>query len=222
MSEFDNELLTPWLYIVDAETLPNFINEFDFNKFTNGKFDGDLRIGENIPSACASIRNYCGWHISPNLTCGMLYRVNDLRDYFVGNDLMIQLPATHVTSIEKVVLDAVFNPDTHEFEGDSTTDFDIDMGSGLLRVYDVGQRDKRSRIFVKYNAGFPEDQIATIKELTADLVSHSVVNPYGVNSETAGGVSVSYSSTWAGRANSTALGDYTREALETYKVRRVF
>lgn len=222
MSEFTNELLTPWLYVADAETLPNFISEFDFNRFTNGKFNGDLRIGANIPSATASIRNYCGWHISPNLTCGMLYRVNDLRDYFVGNDLVIQLPATFVTSVEKIVLDAVLNNDTHEYEGELTGDYDIDMGSGLLRIYDVGHRDRKSKIFVKYNAGYSEGEITTIKELTADLVSHSVVNPYGVNSETAGGVSVSYSASWSGRANSTALADNTKAALETYKVRRVF
>lgn len=222
MSEFVHELLTPWNYAVDAETIPNFITEKDFNLYTNCKFSDDTRIIANIPSACASIRDYCGWHVSPNLACGVIYRVNDLRDYLIGNDLVIQLPAKHVTSIEKVVLDAVLNDVSHEYEGELTTDYDIDMGSGLLRVYDVGKRDRRSKIFVKFNAGYPDADISTIKELAADLVSHSVVNPYGVNSETAGGVSVSYSSSWAGRANSTTLVSDARDMLETYKVRRVF
>lgn len=222
MSEFEHEMLTPWHYFADAEALPDFINEFEFSCLTNGRFGDDLRIGASIPSATASIRNYCGWHVSPNLTCGMLYRVNDLRDFFVGHDLLIQLPSTHVTSVKKIVLDAVLNADTNEYEGETTTDFDIDMGSGLLRVYDVGHRDRRSKIFVKYDAGYSGDEISAIKDLTADLVSHSVANPYGVNSETAGGVSISYSSTWAGRSNSTALANDVREALETYKVRGMF
>lgn len=221
MSEFNHATLSPWGYIIDSEKLPAFISVDDFNLFTDGKFAGDARIVSTLPSASEAIRNYCGWHIAPSLTCGMVYNVLDLRDAFVGRDLLIQLPATYVTDIQKIVLNAVLNPSTGLYEGDETDDYEIGMGDGLLRIYDVGNLNRKSRIFIKYTAGFT-DTPSAIKELTADRVSHAVTNPYGVNSEAAGGVSVSYSGAWAGSANSSSLPSDSREILEAYRLKGVF
>lgn len=221
MSEFNHATLSPWGYIIDSEKLPAFISVDDFNLFTNGKFAGDARIVSTLPSTSEAIRNFCGWHIAPSLTCGMIYNVLDLRDVFVGRDLLIQLPATYVTGIQKIVLNAVLNPSTGLYEGDETDDYEIGMGDGLLRIYDVGNLSRKSRIFIKYTSGFT-DTPSAIKELTADRVSHAVTNPYGVNSEAAGGVSVSYSGAWAGSANSSSLPSDSREILEAYRLKGVF
>lgn len=225
MSEFEHGKLSPWGYIYDAETLPDLINATDFSKFTNGKFGTtDTRIAANIPSASASIRNFCGWHISPSLDCGMLYNVKDLRDAFVGPDLLIQLPATYVTEVAKVVLNAKWNADADDWDGEIIEDadrFEFGMGDGLLKVYDVGPMDRRAKIFVKYTAGFADTMIPLIKEIACNSVARALTSSYGVTSETAGGVSISYSSTWSGRG-SGALTDDTRETLEAYKVKGVY
>lgn len=221
MMEFEHGQLSPWGYIFDAEALPNFISDIEFNNFTNGKFAKDTQVEKTIPSATEAIRNYCGWHISPSLTCGMFYNVMDLRDAFVGSDLLIQLPATYVTEVQKVIVNAVWNADKNDWDGDELTEYDIGMGTGLLRIYDVGYLDRKSKIFIKYIAGYPETP-ATIKELTADRVTHAVSNPYGVSSESAGGVSVSYSAIWASSTSASSLADDSREILETYKVKGVF
>lgn len=222
MSEFENGNLTPWGYIADSASIPDFLTAAEFANYTAGKFGNDVRIATNIPSAVASIRNHCGWHISPSLTCGMVYRIADLRDAFVGNDLLVQLPATFVTGVSRVVLDATYDTDTDAYVGEDVTDFDFGMGTGLLRIYDVGIRDRKSQIFIKYTAGYADGDIPVLKELAADMVTHAVANPYGVNSEAAGGVSVSYSSTWASQTGSTALANNTREVLDVYKVKGVF
>lgn len=225
MSEFEHGNMTPWGYIVDTETLPDLITTTDFSKFTNGKFGTtDTRIAANIPSASASIRNYCGWHISPSLDCGMLYNVHDLRDAFVGGDLLIQLPATFVTEIKKIVLNAKWNADADDWDGEIIEDsdrFDFGMGDGLLKVYDVGLLDRRAKIFVKYTAGFDNTAIPLVKEIACNSVARALTSSYGVTSETAGGVSISYSSTWSGRG-SGALTDDTRETLGAYKVKGVY
>lgn len=221
MSEFNHATLSPWGYLIDAESVPNFITDLDFAQFTNGKFGTDLRIVATIPSASEAIRNFCGWHIAPELTCGMVYNVHDLRDAFVGPDLLVQLPATYVSGIQKIVLNATFNSSSGFYEGDETEDYEIGMGSGLLRIYDVGYLDRKSKIFIKFTAGFPNTPSA-IKELTADRISHALTNPYGVTSEAAGGVSVSYSGVWAGSSNSSSLPSDAREILEAYKVKGVF
>lgn len=225
MSEFEHGNLSPWGYIIDTQTLPDLITTTDFSKFTNGKFGTtDTRIAACIPSVSSAIRNYCGWHISPNLTCGMLYNVRDLRDAFVNGDLLIQLPATFVTSVEKVVLGAVWDSDEGDWKGEIITDserFEIGMGEGLLKVYDVGYQDRHSRIFIKYTAGLSSDAIPLVKEIAANRVTRALTDTYGVNSETAGGVSISYASGWSGKG-SAALTDDTREILEAYKVKGVY
>ena len=220
MSEFANGKVSPWGYIIDAQNLPDFINSSEFNMFTGRKFTGDTRVEANIPSATASIRNYCGWHIAPELHCGMWYAIKDLRDAYVGGDLLVQLPATFVTSVVKVLIDATYDPTTKEYSGEEWTDYDIDS-NGLLRLYDVGLRDRRAKLFIHYVAGHPMTDISVIKELTANKITHAVTNTYGVNSEAAGGVSVSYNSSWTGKG-STALTDDTREVLNAYKVKGVF
>ena len=225
MSEFQHPQQTPWNYIIDSETLPDFITAEEFNNFTGSKFAGDVRIAANIPSATAAIRNFCGWHISPALTCGVVYNIYDLRDAYVGNDLLIQLPATYVSDIQKVVLDAVWDNEAQEWTGEEITDasrIDINSGDGLLKIYDAGRRDRKSKLFIKYTAGFPSTyQMAVIKELTANRVARAVVDTYGVNSESAGGVSISYNATYSGKG-SAALTNDARETLDAYRVKGVF
>ena len=225
MSEFLHPNLSPWGYTYDAETLPDFLTTQEFSNYTNGKFGTtDTRIAANITSASAAIRNYCGWHISPSLSCGMLYNVHDLRDAFIGPDLLIQLPATFVSAVSKIVLHAKWNEDADDWSGEIITDSDrYDIGpGGLLKVYDVGWLDRKSKIFVKYQAGLPSTGIAVIKELTANKVTHSVTNAYGITSEAAGGVSVTYNAAWSGRSSSTTLADDSREVLNAYKVKGVY
>ncbi len=225
MGEFEHGNLSPWGYIYDAEALPNLINATDFANFTNGKFGTtDTRIASNIASASAAIRNFCGWHVAPSLDCGMLYNVHDLRDAFIGGDLLIQLPATFVTNVEKVVINAVWNSEEDDWDGEIITDptrFDWGLGGGMLKVYDVGSLDRKSKLFVKYTAGFTDAAIPLIKEVACNGVVHALTNTYGVNSEAAGGVSVSYNASWAGKG-STALANDTRDALAPYKIKGVF
>ena len=226
MSYFTHEQQTPWGYKIDAEALPPLLSYAEFNNFTAGKFGADARIEASIPAASEAIRNYCGWHVSPNLRCGMLYNVHNLRDAFVGRDLLIQLPATYITGVSLVVLNAEWDEQAHEWKGDILTgtdpDVDFDAGSGLLRVFDVNCLDKRSKIFVEYDAGFPEGSAQAVKEIASSLITHAVANPYGVASESAGGVSVSYSAAWAGTMGASQLSESCREMLSSYKVKGVF
>ena len=210
-------MLTPWGYtLTTAISLTDFLTTTEFGSFTNSKFTGDSRVSANIPPATRSIQNFCGWHIYPALECEMCYNMRDLRDAFIGNDLLIQLPATLVNSVTSILLDA--QKVDGEWTGEETTDFDLNA-SGLIRVYDVGYRDRRSKIRVVYNAGLAENQMDVLKELTAHRVVHAVSSSYGITSEAAGGVSVTYNASWAGNTRASALPDDNKEILAAYKVR---
>ena len=211
---------TTWGYkLTQAASFTDFLTVTEFNAFTANKYTGDVRIEPNIHSATRSIQNYCGWHIYPNLECEMVYRVVDLRDCFVGSDLLIQLPATFVTGITSILLNCSFVDD--EWKGDSVTDYDLEE-SGLLRIYDVGSIDRRSKIRIVYQAGIDAKQMDVLKELTAHRVTHAVSSSYGITSEAAGGVSVTYNAAWAGNTRSTALPDDNKEILNPYRVKGVF
>ena len=212
---------TTWGYtLTEAESLTDFLTLTEFDAFSNGKFNlHDTRIPVNIKSATRSIQNYCGWHVYPNLECEMVYRTMDLRDFISGPDLVVQLPAAFVSSVKEILLNATQVGSV--WVGEPKTDFDLDE-SGLLRIYDIGYFDRKSKIRIVYDAGVGDDQLDLIKELVANRTVHSLSNTYGIASETAGSVSVSYSANWAGSSSSTKLTDDTKEILEPFKVKGVY
>jgi hypothetical protein len=211
---------TNWGYtLTSASSFTDFLTVEDFNKFTNGKYAGDQRVAQNIPSATRAIQNYCGWHIYPSLECEMVYNIWDLRDAFVGRDLLIQLPARFVSDVKSILIDAVKDGDT--WTGNEVTDYDLNE-SGLIRIFDVGLHDRRSRLRIVYDAGIDAAQMDVLKELTAHRVTHACSSSYGITSEAAGGVSVTYNASWAGNTRSTALPDDNKEILEPYRVKGVF
>ena len=204
---------TIWGYtITDADALAPMLSEADFNALTANRYAGDARIAPNLDAACAAIRNFCGWHVYPALACSMTERLlaGNGRVKCVGPDLLIQLPAAFVSAVASVAIDAA------PFD-----DFDI-APNGSLRLFDVGWMNRRSQIAVCYTAGLSDDMMDAIRELIAGRVNHALAQPYGVQSESAGGVSVTYSASWAASASASALPDDNKELLSPFKVRGVF
>ena len=206
-------LLTTWGYtITDADALTPMLSVSDFNTLTANKYAGDARIESELAAACMAVRNYCGWHVYPAQACSFTERLlaGNGRVKRAGPDLLIQLPATFVSAVTSVALGSV----GHE-------DYDL-APNGILRLFDVGCTDRRTQITVTYTAGVPAGMMDGLKELIAGRVTHALAQPYGVQSESAGGVSVTYSSSWAASASATALPDDNKETLAPYRARGVF
>ena len=205
-------LVTNWGYtLTGADALTDFLTDAEFDAFTAGKYDGDARIAPNINSVSQAVRNYCGWHLYPSLACEMRAALIDKRVTVVGPDLLIQLPARYVSGITSVTIGG---------EEYSTFTFET---NGTLRVYDVHTRLERySEIVVVYTAGLPDGLMGAIKELAANRVTHALASSYGVTSEAAGGVSITYNASWAGNTRATALTDDSKEVLTPYRLEGVF
>ena len=204
---------TIWGYtITDAESLADMLTVEEFNNITADKYAGDARIEPNIDAACAAIRNYCGWHVYPAQACSMTERIlaGNGRIKRSGADILIQLPATFVSTPVTVTIDGV------PFD-----DYDL-APNGILRLFDVGWMTRRTQITVTYTAGLSAGTMDSIKELIAHRVTHALASSAGVQSESAGGVSVTYSANWINSARSTALPDDNKEVLAPFKVRGVF
>lgn len=203
---------TTWGYTIDAEALTPILTPEEFATMTAGKYAGDVRIESNINAASAAVRSYCGWHIAPALSCTLTERLlaGNGRVKRSGPDLLIQLPATLVTAVTSVTVD-----------GAEHDDYDL-APNGILRLFDVGCMTRKAQITVSYTAGLSDAMLDGLKELIAGRVIHALAQPYGVQSESAGGVSITYSSSWAASASATALPDDNRTTLDAYRVKGVF
>lgn len=201
--------LTNWGYSVDG-TLSDFITTQEFNDFTAGKFTGDTRLESNIKAATAAIRNYVGWHLFPELPCKLSTSFFDRRVSRARGGILIQLPAKYVTGVTNVTID-----------GAACERFVLET-NGLLKIYDMTEHPEFAPITVEYTAGLPSDLMGAVKELTAYRVIHALTSSYGVTSEAAGGVSITYNASWAGNTQAAVLSNNDKEALLPYRIGGVF
>lgn len=198
-------MITSWGYEVD--TLSGILTEAEFDEMTANRYSGDVRAQSLIDAATAAVRNFCGWHVSPSASCTLSARAHDLRMIYSGRDVIIQLPARYVTAVSSV-----------RVGGYDVADYSFEA-NGLLRLYDVNVCSRKTLIEVSYTAG---GDFADVKELVAHRVTHGLAQSYGVQSEAAGGVSITYSANWINSARATALPDDNREVLTPYRLQGVF
>lgn len=208
-------LLTQWGYtITDADALASMLSAEDFNTLTASKYAGDARISPELAAACMGLRNYCGWHVYPAQICSFSERLlyGNGRIKRVGPDFIVQLPAAYVTGVTSITIG-----------GEAWTDFSFEP-NGLLRLFDVYDHKltRKTEIVVTYTAGIPTELMDSIKELIAGRVSRALTMTNGVASESAGGVSVSYTQNWSSGGGAGALQSTDVETLEPYKLRGVF
>ncbi len=208
-------LITSWGYTIpNADTLADLISAEEFNALTASKYAGDTRIASVITAASMAVRDYCGWHVSPSQACSFSERLlyGNGRIKRSGPDFLIQLPAAYVTAVSAVTIG-----------GEAWTDFSFET-NGLLRLFDVCDRriTRKTEVVVTYTAGIPAALMGSLKELVSGRVTRALSGTNGVASESAGGVSVSYSSGWSNGGGAGALQSTDVETLEPYKLRGVF
>ena len=217
-------LLTNWGYtICDADpgnpvtNMEPMLSTSEFDDLTAGKYGTDARIQPNINAASAAIRNYCGWHVYPSYPCLFDATIYNGAVKVVRGGLLIQLPAKHVTAVESVTIGDI------EYTADTDQAHFIVEPNGIIRMFGVGGNlQPYTTVAVKYTAGVPDGLMDALKELVAHRVTHALASSGGIQSETAGGVSITYSANWTNSARSTALADDNKEVIEPYRVRGVF
>lgn len=204
-------LLTPWGYTLTDDSLDNIITIDEFDAATANKYAGDVRLNSGLLAVSQAIRNYCGWHVYPAAECSFSTTFYDRRVTSIGSEILIQLPARCVSSVSEVKI------------GNTAIQTFVVESNGLLHIYDVnGGYPRYTTMFVKYTAGVPDAFAEAIKELAAHRVTHALAQSYGVQSESAGGVSITYSANWINSARATALPDDNKEVLAPYRLQGVF
>lgn len=186
---------TAWGYDVSTDIQP-IISVADFNTLTGGAFSNNSRVESALKAASQAIRNYCGWHICPSMNCTA---------YPVGGSDIVQLPAGYVGAVTEVTED-----------GAELTGCEL-RKDGLLRKADRRRwSDKWDGIVVSYTAGYDSAAVPDLVEAVVAIASGVLSIAPGVVSESADGVTISYSANAASIAAS--LTSQQKSALEPYRI----
>lgn len=207
-------VMTTWGYtLTDADVVPGMLTLTEFNTMTAEKYLADSRVEHDIRAAASAIRNFCGWHVYPSQACELNTTFFDKRVSVVDRMLLIQLPATFVSSIESIQIGDEVIDETY-----------VLMPNGILRIYGFCWSHLKmwTPVVVRYTAGLPDVAADGLKELVAHRVVHALASPEGIQSETTGGVSITYNASWINNSRATALADDNKEVLSPYRLRGVF
>ena len=180
-------VLTKWGYSVDSELGP-IISVDDFQTATGGRMvSSEERIEAVLASVSQAIRDWCGWHVSPNLECTWKGQ---------GEGNLMLLPCFGVPDVESLSV-----------EGNEVTDFEW-LNSGLIRI-PCRFPDKWRSCDVVYRAGF--DATGALSAAVVQLASNALAATPGVREEHAGQVGATYNQTEVGVSGGVRLlaSDYS-------------
>lgn len=198
-----SDLLTNWGYTIEnTDTLPDLMTVAEFNALTGNKFAGDARVSSLLASAQITVRNFCGWHLYPSLPC-------KFEADTINVSRCIQLPSRFVSGVESVAV-----------KGEPVLDYHVKT-NGLVFLDGSVLGRSWNDVVVKFTSGLGATQIGALKEILAGRIANALTNSYGVQSESAGGVSITYSLNWASHASAASITDPLIAALMPYKVQEV-
>lgn len=198
-----SDLLTNWGYTIEnTASLPDLMTVAEFNALTGNKFAGDARVSSLLASAQITIRNFCGWHLYPSLPC-------KFEADSINVSRCIQLPSRFVSGVESVTV-----------KDEPVLDYHVKT-NGLVFLDGSVLGKSWNDVVVKFTSGLGDSQIGALKEILAGRIANALTNSYGVQSESAGGVSITYSLNWASHASAASITDPLIAALAPYKVQEV-
>lgn len=187
---------TPWGY--DVDSLGPIIDEGEFHERTGNAYSNNPRAGAALLAASQAIRNFCGWHVCPSLTCTANPE---------GGGAVMRLPAGYVSEIMSITEDGT------EL---ASTDYEWRRDGLVKRACRRKWTERWSGIEAVYKAGYEPDAVPDLSEAVCAIAAGVLNVAAGVASESADGVSISYSQS----ASSIAAGltYQQKEALGAYKV----
>ena len=187
---------TPWGY--DVDELGPIISEYEFHDRTNGVYRMNPRAESAVLAASQAVRNFCGWHVCPSMTCTA---------HPTGGAIVAKLPAGYVSEITSIMENSTPL---------SSADYEWRRDGLVKRAFPRKWSDRWDGIEAVYKAGYDIDAVPDLAEAVCAIAAGVLAVSAGVTSESADGVSISYSQS----ASSIAAGltYQQKEALAAYKV----
>ena len=193
-------MLTNWGYEVDGN-MPPIMTVAEFQAATGGVMSSTPeQIEWALAAVSQTIRDYCGWHVAPVLTCK---HTGDGRGRF------LQLPCMGVVSVDAVaVAGATLAQGSYQW-----------TGAGLIRLNRGCFPDVWRGVVVEYKAGYTLS--GALQAVAVQMASNALAAAPGVASEQAGQVRIDYNRTSNGVSGGVALLDRDAAMLDAYKIAQV-
>lgn len=186
---------TPWGYSV--ETLPPMLHIEQFRAIYPDFSADDEAVEGALDATSCAIRDYCGWHVSPQLECTFTGE---------GDGRMLILPAMGVTSVDSLSV----NGESVECEWKSC---------GLVRLKRGYFPDSWRSVVCEYTAGF---DAVSVSQVVAQIAANAIAAAPGVANERAGNVSITYNQTGQGITGGVSLLPRDYALLAPYKLARAW
>ena len=194
-------MLTPWGYEVvlgQGQTMPDLMTKAQFNTATGSQFATAEGLDIALAAASSAIRNYCGWHIAPSLTC---------KAQSWGGSRYLFCPWMAMTAVASITENGV-TLDSGRYDWKS---------NGTIRRRDgfYWCDANWNTIEVTATAGYGTvDNV--LQQVIIQLVGNALVAPLGVREEHAGQVGITYNQTGAGMTGGITLTPRDEALLEAY------
>ena len=151
-----------------------------------------------LEGVSAAVRDWCGWHVAPNLECTLIGE---------GEGRLLMLPAMGVTSVDSLSIN-----------GQPAPPFQW-TAAGMVRLNCAAfPMDWRS-VECVYHAGFDS---ASVAQAVAQIALNALVAAPGVREEHAGQVGITYNQTGTGVSGGIALLERDKALLAPYRLARAW
>lgn len=196
--------MTPWGYAVDAPADGSFecpITAQEFQAMTGGRFADEDQASSALAAAFSAIRDACGWHVCPQVPC---------EEYAQGPARALRLKTLLAQGVE--VRECGRDLEEGEFE----YSFRGIVRRACFRAWPAGLDSVRLR----YISGFEPETCSGFVACAVQVASNMLAAPAGVQSESAGNVSISYNQTASGVSGGIRLLESDIAMLRPYMLER--
>lgn len=188
---------TPWGYTVEVEgaALPPLVSADELAALTGGLASDPGRVEAVAAAVSDAVRAWCGWHVSPTLTCRWVGE---------GEGRYLALPCMGVSSVGSLRVAGAEAECRHR-------------PSGLVRLVRGAFPPEWGSVEATFRAGYPS---AAVGAVVAQIAANAVVAAPGVAEEHAGSVGVTYNRTGDGVTGGVSLLPRDLAILAPYRLTR--
>lgn len=199
----DTIIQTQWgydIYLADGETIPAIVSPEQIATASGGRISAD---DTRLPAVCAAVsaavRDYCGWHVAPNLHCELMTQV-DTR--------VVMLPAKFVSAIDDIEVSE---------EHLAASDYEWKRSGAVRLSRCPAARGRWQAYRIEYDAGL-DSSITSLGQIAAQIALNNLMAAPGIRNESVGQVSVSYSQMTEGVSGGVQLLERDKAMLAPYRI----
>lgn len=189
--------------------LPPFATVAQYEALT-GVSPAPPGTADALIAASASIRRYCGWHISPVITMHLELDGPGTR--------ILMLPTLKLVKLTAVSELVSWQSDPVAY--DPATQLEWSINGTVRKRTATGWTTILRGVVVDLDHGFMQEETPDLTQLVLNMVARAISNPYGVSAQAVGGVSISSAPGPGGQQGGLMIFPEQMAQLDGYRLER--